>query len=42
ALALHLFILCSAVVTGAIAWLFPSKSTLPGNPAAGSARKPSL
>lgn len=42
ALALHLFILCSAVVTGAIAWLFPSKSTLPGNPAVGPARKSSL
>lgn len=39
ALALHLFILCSAVATGAIAWLFPSKSTLPETPAAGPARK---
>ncbi|RUX87159.1 UPF0104 family protein, partial [Mesorhizobium sp. M2A.F.Ca.ET.040.01.1.1] len=35
----HLFILCSAVATGAIAWLFPSKSTLPETPAAGPARK---
>ncbi|RVA17913.1 UPF0104 family protein, partial [Mesorhizobium sp. M7A.F.Ca.CA.002.05.1.1] len=42
ALALHLFIFCSAIATGAIAWLFPSKSTLPGNPAVGPARKPSL
>lgn len=41
ALALHLFIFCSAIATGAIAWLFPSKSTLPGNPAVGPARKPS-
>ncbi|PBB43813.1 MAG: UPF0104 family protein [Mesorhizobium sp.] len=39
ALALHLFILCSAVATGAIAWLFPSKSTLPETPATGPARK---
>ena len=39
ALALHLFILCSAAATGAIAWLFPSKSTLPETPAAGPARK---
>lgn len=41
ALALHLFIFCSAIATGAIAWLFPSKSTLSGTPAVGPARKPS-
>jgi len=42
ALALHLFIFGSAIATGAIAWLFPSKSTLPESPAAETARKPSL
>ncbi|TJX06893.1 MAG: UPF0104 family protein, partial [Mesorhizobium sp.] len=39
---LHLFIFGSAIATGAIAWLFPSKSTLPEDPAAEAARKPSL
>lgn len=41
ALALHLFIFCSAIITGAIAWLFPSKPTLPEQSVAEATRIPS-